>query len=82
MLVLVSVLAKNAGLFIVTLATVLPMNDVLWATAAQTIAGRRGMQARTHAMRVVFCIAPCCGSCSSCRCKLTASLFGDGVPEL
>lgn len=53
-LMLPSVLAKNAGLFIMTLATVIPMHDVLWATTAQTIAGRRGMQAPSHVMRIAL----------------------------
>jgi hypothetical protein len=33
---------KNALLFFITLATVLPMHDTLWATVPQSIAGRRG----------------------------------------
>ena len=37
-----SVLMKNALLFFITLATVLPMHDTLWATVPQSIAGRRG----------------------------------------
>lgn len=43
------VLAKNTVLFLVTLATVLPMHDTLWATTPQTIAGRRGGGVTTQA---------------------------------